>query len=1039
MTSSAVAIVQSDIFPVFGKSPQLESLYRPQVNALSLIISDIEIIVQLFEDELDIIQSEITAVLADIAILNSTVISQFSVQTTYTCVGDPVVDLFDTPTVGPPTSVIFNSRALASDDESVLISYDSVCGYVNLQTNWSTVSLNSVGSGLSIVLVGFDVGPALETRSLVSTNGSVTITAVGADEIDLVSTTGGAVSLTSFGSGESIVFSGAGPNMVTKDLLATTGITLNDNILTSEITISAAAVVLNSAGSGLSFVVDGTGPTFSIKTLLAGSNVTFAPSGSELQIVGPGTSSLTSAGGSESLVYGLGTGPALSIKGLTSSGAVTLDDSSGLYILISSAVTSLTTAGSGASLIGSTPMSVKTLTAGSNLAFAVTADNIEISTITPISLSSAGGAETLISSGSGPSLAIKGLTAGPGITLTSGVSSITITPVVITLVTSGSGTTLISDGVGPALALKSLLGSGAVTLSSTSTEITITKVPTTLSSAGGIVSLVSSGIGPTLGLLGLIAGSGATLTSTTTTVTIATTAVSLASAGGTVSLVSSGIAPNLTIKSIVPGIGLIMTDNGSDLELSVPVPNINTLGSGAVYVVNGTGPAMTIRSIVNGTGISLSGTTGLTIAGTTTLTTPGGSQTMSIIPTGSGTNLALSSLIAGSGISLVDSGTDITINSTVVVTLASRAGADVSLVVDGTGPTLSIKGLTEGNGIDLVSNTNDITLDLIQLGLFGTGPIPIYSVNGGPNLEVKGLDAGPSISLTDNVTSVTVANTFYNTAYGQLTAPSFTPLTLSSVSTLITPGATAYNLVNFIQSSDGVLQYSGEMSRYIFIQCSISISPTDLTDYFTFQLLKNGATTLDTRNTFTLGSNEVITLQALVLMDTNDTIGVYANHSGVSGTIGTTMAMYDFVCRHYTFVNETVHVTGAWTGPSFSQAGSSTNAFTWDTMYNSNPDVSITLPGTTFTILTTRRYLIGIACNSVQGTLSFDLQINGTIVYTCPPITNNDTSVSHVYQYQFAAVLNSGSTLRVMITNISTGSRAVRYPVVYIISMDPYP
>ena len=151
----------------------------------------------------------------------------------------------------------------------------------------------------------------------------------------------------------------------------------------TDIDLSAAAVgaTLTSTG-GTTLVVDGVGPTLSIKGLTASGNASITDNGTDLEVVAPVTT-LTSAGGTETLVND-GTGPTLATKGIT--------------------------AGTGISLVGA-------------------ATDLTITNSDPasgVTLASAGGTETLVVDGTGPTLTSKGLTAGANITLTPGATDVTI-------------------------------------------------------------------------------------------------------------------------------------------------------------------------------------------------------------------------------------------------------------------------------------------------------------------------------------------------------------------------------------------------------------------------------------------------------------------------------------------------------------------------------------------------------------------------------------------------------------------------------------
>ena len=129
-------------------------------------------------------------------------------------------------------------------------------------------------------------------------------------------------------------------------------------------------------------------------------------------------------------------------------------------------------------------------------------------------------------------------------------------------------------------------------------------IEASLTSAGGTESLVNDGVGPTLATKGLTAGTGITLSSTATAVTITNSApdqvVALTASTG---ISVSGTYPNFTITNNDPGSAVSLTDAGVAL--------------GHENLVNdGTGPALAVKGLVAGTGITLSSTgTDITITG----------------------------------------------------------------------------------------------------------------------------------------------------------------------------------------------------------------------------------------------------------------------------------------------------------------------------------------------------------------------------------------------------------------------------------------
>lgn len=152
-------------------------------------------------------------------------------------------------------------------------------------------------------------------------------------------------------------------------------------------------------------------------------------------------------------------------------------------------VTSIS-AGTGISVGGTTTVPIVTntapdqtvvLTAGTGIGVAGVYPNFTISNTDPtsgVTLASAGGTETLVNDGTGPSLATKGLTAGSGVSLTGTATDITIANTdpgsAVTLTSAGGTETLVNDGIGPALANKGLTAGTGISLSSTATDVTVT-------------------------------------------------------------------------------------------------------------------------------------------------------------------------------------------------------------------------------------------------------------------------------------------------------------------------------------------------------------------------------------------------------------------------------------------------------------------------------------------------------------------------------------------------------------------------------------
>lgn len=252
------------------------------------------------------------------------------------------------------------------------------------------------------------------------------------------------------------------------------------------------------------------------------------------------------------------------------SGITGLPSSTSLYLgfdeLVSSATFSralsdtLTNLGGGAKIYSPTVQGLRTITSSdASLIVTETTDTVNLAA-PPILLNSAGGTVSLVNDGTGPILAVKGLSAGAGISLDSSDPTKITIGTTIALGSAGGVESLVNNGSVPNLAIKGLTAASGISLTSAATAVTIAN-STTLGSAGGTVSLVGNGTGPGFTVKGLTAGTGIGLSSSTTNVTISSS-ITLGSAGGAVSLVNTGTGANLLVKGLTAGnnIALDTTD-----------------------------------------------------------------------------------------------------------------------------------------------------------------------------------------------------------------------------------------------------------------------------------------------------------------------------------------------------------------------------------------------------------------------------------------------------------------------------------------------
>ena len=181
-------------------------------------------------------------------------------------------------------------------------------------------------------------------------------------------------------------------------------------------------------------------------------------------------------------------------------------------------------------------------------------------------------------------------------------------PVSVTLTDAGTGThqSLVNDGTGPALAVKGLKAGTGISVSSTSTDITITNTDlgssVALTSAGGTETLVNDGTGPSLATKGITAGTGISLSSTATDLTVTNAApdqVVAITAGTDISV--TGTYPSFTITNDAPNVdqniwatfaattGSTTADTTTDTLTVVGTGGITTSISGDTLTIDGSG------------------------------------------------------------------------------------------------------------------------------------------------------------------------------------------------------------------------------------------------------------------------------------------------------------------------------------------------------------------------------------------------------------------------------------------------------------------
>jgi len=156
------------------------------------------------------------------------------------------------------------------------------------------------------------------------------------------------------------------------------------------------------------------------------------------------------AGGTVTSVE-LAAGTGISLSGtnpITTSGIITVTNSAPDQVVALTGGTGISTSGTypNFTITNTLPDQTVVLTAGTGIGIAGTYPSFTISNTDPtsgVTLTSAGGTETLVNDGTGPSLATKGLTAGTGVSLSSTATAVTITnsapDQTVSLGTTGTG------------------------------------------------------------------------------------------------------------------------------------------------------------------------------------------------------------------------------------------------------------------------------------------------------------------------------------------------------------------------------------------------------------------------------------------------------------------------------------------------------------------------------------------------------------------------------------------------------------------------
>ena len=495
---------------------------------------------------------------------------------------------------------------------------------------------------------------------------------------------------------------------------------------TLAVTLSGTALPVANGGTGQTTYTNGqlligntTGNTLTKATLTAGTGISITN--------GTGSITIASTGGSGTVtsVAASGGTTGLSFSGtpITTSGTLTL-----------AGTLAIASGGTGATSASGARLNLGAATAGAN------ADITSLTGLTTALTVAQGGTgvatvptngQVLIGNGTGYSLA--GITAGSGITVTNSAGGITIASTAgggsVTSVDVSGGTTGLSTSGGP------ITGAGTITLA-------------------GTLALANGGSGSTTA-----AGARTTFDVPSRTGTDASGTWGISVTG------NAGTATN----------GVVTTGNYSDPSWIISLSGMKIGGNisgnaanvtGTVAIANGgtgatTAPlARTALDVPTRTGTDASGTWGISVTGNA------GTATNGVVTTGTYSNPAWITALAGSKISGDITGNAANVTGTVAVANGGTGQTTYTngqlLIGNTTGNTLAKATLTAGSGINITNGSGTITIAATGASgtvtsIDGSGGTTGLSFTGGPITTSGTLTLGGTLAIANGGTGATTA------------------------------------------------------------------------------------------------------------------------------------------------------------------------------------------------------------------------------------------------------------------------------------------
>jgi hypothetical protein len=544
-----------------------------------------------------------------------------------------------------------DNRGHNIENSSIIITSSGTVGVVRGVMCDSTSLLNVAGTSIFVSSIGYGIevcnGGVVRKREgevNVSVSGNEVLRTSGT--ISLVGTKfsrGMNVSRTLVVDDDTITLPSGSDSLITLNASQTlTNKTLTDisNILTaSYLRTTGSDVRLDLSSPPTSgYVLTATSPTSA-----SWSSPVSLSSGTGISIVGTTISNtgITSISNSDGTIGVRNTGGNVVLSSSYTAGTGIAITGS---VISSSGVASLTAANSTV-IVGGTstnPTISGNYTSGTGISIDASGVITNTSPASNISITSAGGTYSLIGAGISPNYTLKGLTPGVGITIGTNSTGITISnasPASSVLLSSAgvgsSSNSLISRGTGPSIATKGLIAGSGISLSSNTTDITISCNGVTGVSAGNTTIIVGgTSNNPTI-TGNYVGGAGISISGNV----ISGSGVVNVSAGNSTVIVG-GTTNNPTITgNYVGGTGVVIIGNtisNSSPASSVSLSSVGLASNTQSLVVGGSGTSLSIKGISSGSGISLTGSsvsdivitntgvntisagTGIVVGGTTT-------------------------------------------------------------------------------------------------------------------------------------------------------------------------------------------------------------------------------------------------------------------------------------------------------------------------------------------------------------------------------------------------------------------------------------